>query len=277
MENEKIIDIPPIKGYLDYQERKNTSIKAIIIYILIMYAFNTIVQFILLGIAPIITGYDLYELNELGEKVINAQNNIFINSWTQIIVYVALTISLIYISKHYLIEDLKASKNNIRKIIIQILIGFGIFYISSIASSIFLWIFKINDSSANQNALIEIVTGKYGPLVLFTIVLLGPLCEEIIFRQSAFNLFKPGTKPWIKITITGAVFGFIHVATAILSYILMEEHYSVILKEFLLGIPYILQGIALSFIYHRSQNNIVPTAIIHILNNLLAAIVIFIQ
>lgn len=275
MEEQKIIDITPVKGYFDYEKKKTTSIKAILIYIILMYAINIFVQFLLMVISPIITGVELYETNELGELILNEKNALFINSWTQIIIYAAMTISLIFITKQYLIIDLRECQKNIKLPIIETLIGFGIFYGVSIVSSLFLLLLGVSDSSANQTALTEIVTGDYGFLVIFSIILMGPICEEIIFRQSAFNLFKPHTKPWIKIVVTGFIFGFIHVASAILSYLLNGEHYTVILEELLLGVPYILQGMALSYIYYRSNQNIVPVTIVHILNNLLAAITIF--
>ncbi len=275
MEEQKIINIPPVKGYLDYENKKNTSIKAILIYILLMYVINILVQFLLMSISPIVTGVPLYEINELGEEILNEKNALFINSWTQIIIYTTMTISLIYITKRYLILDLRECQKNIKFPIIETLIGIGIFYGISIISELFLKIIEVNDSSANQGAIIEILKGDYGFLVILSIILMGPICEEIIFRQSAFNLFKPHTKAWIKIGITGFIFGFIHVASAIISYLLTGEHYSVILKELLLGVPYILQGMALSYIYYRSKQNIVPVTIIHILNNLLAAINIF--
>ena len=53
---------------------------------------------------------------------------------------------------------------------------------------------------------------------------------------------------------------------------LMEGSFSAIPKEFILGIPYILQGIALSYIYYRSNQNIIPVTIVHIINNLIAGI-----
>lgn len=275
MEEEKVIDITPIKGYFDYEKRKATSIKAILVYIILMYVINIFVQFILMFIAPIITGFELYVTNELGELILNETNANFISSWTQIIIYTAMTIGLVIVTKKYLIEDLVECRKNVKLPLVESLIGFGIFYGVSIISSIFLSVLNINDSSANQTALIEIVTGEYGFLVLFSIILMGPICEEIIFRQSAFNLFKPLTKPWIKIVITGFIFGFIHVGSAILSYLLSGEHYSVIFEELLLGIPYILQGMALSYIYYRSNQNIVPVTIVHIINNILAAVTIF--
>ena len=135
-------------------------------------------------------------------------------------------------------------------------------------------ILNISDTSANQSALEAIVAGKYGFIVLFTIIILGPICEELIFRQSAFRLFRRGTNCWTKIILTGVIFGSIHVTSAILMYF-MEGSFNAIPKEFLLGIPYILQGIALSYVYYRSNENIIPVTIVHILNNLIAGILMF--
>lgn len=263
------------RGYFDVASRRKSALISVLFYVAAMYVINLFIQIFLIVLAPIITGVDLYTTNEAGEQIINPQNEDFINAWTQILVYLILSIGLIIVNFKFLSEDIYDFKKNFKRRILQVPIGFGIFYGVSIFSYVLMMVLKITDSSANQNALEQIVSGKYGFLVLFTIVILGPICEELIFRQSAFRLFKRGTNPWTKIILTGVIFGSIHVTSAILMYF-MEGSYSAIPKEFILGIPYILQGIALSYVYHRSNENIIPVTIVHILNNLIAAILMFI-
>ena len=262
------------RGYLDVAARRKTALISVIFYIAIMYAFNVFIQIILMVIAPYITGIDLYIIDEFGEEFVSPENMSFINSWTQILVYLALSIGLIIINLNYFKEDISDFKKNFKKRILEVPIGFGIFYGTSIFSSMLMMALQISDSSANQSALEEIVAGKYGLIVLFTIIVLGPICEELIFRQSAFRLFKRVTNPLTKIILTGVIFGSIHVTTAIVMYF-TSGLYSEILKEFILGIPYILQGIALSYVYYRSNENIIPVTIVHLLNNLIAGVIMF--
>ncbi len=261
-------------SYIEYYNKK-IAIKSIIFYILSMYVFNLIIQIFLIGIAPKITGVDLYFTNELGETIINKANEEFINSWTQILVYVVMIIGLIYINLQIFKNNILDFKNNLKERLLEIPIGIGIFYAASFLASFLMILLKISDSSANQTALEMIIEGKYGFIVLFTIIFLGPICEEIVFRQSAFKIFKSTTKSWIKVVVTGIIFGAIHITSAILVY-LTEGNFKVIPTELLLGIPYIIQGIALSYIYYRSKENIFPVIIIHIINNLIAGILMFV-
>lgn len=270
MEDITIIE-EPIKGYLDPLARKKTALFSVIFYILAMYVLNLVIQIFLISISPIVTGVELYYLNDLGEKIITPENEEFINSWTQVLIYTIMVIGLVIINYKNYQEDFTDFKNNLKKRLVEIPIGLGIFYAVSFISSLLLIILNITDSSANQNALEQIVFGKYGSLVLLSIFLFGPISEELIFRQSAFRLFRKGTNHWTKIILTGVIFGSIHVTSAILMY-LMEGSFSAIPKEFILGIPYILQGIALSYIYYRSNQNIIPVTIVHIINNLIAGI-----
>lgn len=271
---EEIINPTVERGYFDVATRRKSALISVLFYIAAMYVLNIFIQVILISVAPMITGVDLYFTNDLGEKIIAPENEEFINSWTQILVYLTLVIGLIVINLNYLKEDIFDFKKNFKRRILEVPIGFGIFYGVSIASSILMMVLQISDSSANQSALETIVAGKYGFIVLFTIIILGPICEELIFRQSAFRLFKRGTNAWTKIILTGVIFGSIHVTSAILMYFI-EGSFSAIPKEFILGIPYILQGIALSYVYYRSNENIIPVTIVHILNNLIAGIIMF--
>ncbi len=273
MQENKMID-QPNTGYIEYYNKK-IAIKSIIFYILSMYIFNLIIQVFLIGIAPKITGFELYYTNEAGDKIIHKANEEFINAWTQILVYVVMAIGLIYINFQTFKNNIIYFKNNLKQQLFEIPIGIGLFYAATGLSAILMTLLKISDSSANQTALETIVEGKYGFIVLFTIIFLGPICEELVFRQSAFKIFRPDTKPWIKVAATGAIFGAIHITSAILVYFL-EGNFKAIPTELLLGIPYIIQGITLSYVYYRSKENILPVTIIHIINNLIAGILMFI-
>lgn len=274
MEATKNIETPT-KGYLDEIDKKKNALLSIIIYIASMYVFNLIIQVLLMAISPLITGIELYQINELGKKILTPENEEFINSWTQILVYGVMAIGLIAINLSSYKNDFLDFKNNFKKLFLEIPIGFGIFYGIALLGSLLLSLLNISDSSANQDSLEQLVLGNYGLIVLFSIIIVGPICEEIIFRQSAFRLFKKETKPLKKIIFSGVIFGLIHISSAIIIYF-SKGQFSLIPKELLLGIPYVLQGMALSYVYYRSNENIIPVTVVHILNNLLAGILVFI-
>lgn len=275
MEENKVIDIAPEKGCFDYEKCRSISYLSICFYIIVMYILNLFIQMILMAISPMITGIEYYT-DQLGEIVLSPENELFINSWTQIIVYLIMTIGLVWINKKSLVNDLIDFKHHTKHNLLSVLIGFGIFWGATIFSNLLMMLLQITDASENQEQIEAIVSGRYGLMVTIAVVILGPLCEEIIFRRSIFNIFKPNTNSWFKIIVSGVIFGFIHVGMAILSYIMVGESINVILTEFILGIPYIIQGIALSYIYYQSKCNLLPVLTIHILNNLIAALLILV-
>ena len=95
--------------------------------------------------------------------------------------------------------------------------------------------------------------------------------------QANFSLFKKNTNKWVKILISGAIFGAIHFVMAIINYATAGAEFSLIATEFLLGLTYVASGVALGYIYSRSKENLVPVLIIHIFNNLIAASEIFLM
>ena len=268
MENNNIEDI-------EYEQTRKTGIYSILYYFIFMYFIAVIIQIILMGVAPVITGVDLLLPNT--ENELHPINELFILSWTQIVVYIGLTIGLICLTKKYLVKHFVNFLQNRKSLSLEFLIGFGIFWGATILSNLLLELLNIEGDSTNQEIIISILNGDYKWIVTFILVILGPLCEEIIFRHSFFSVFKKNTNKWIKILISGAIFGGIHFVTAIINYINMDASITVILEEIVLGLSYIVSGIALGYIYTRCKENLVPVLLIHILNNAIAAVEIFIS
>ncbi len=261
-------------AYFEYEKNRKLGIKSILYYASIMYILIYIIQIFLIILAPMITKYPLYLENANSELIIHPENETFISAWTQFIIYLIIFIGLVFFNIRNLINDLKDFKTEFKKHFTNILIGIGVFFLAMIASALFLGIFNITSSSDNQEQIEKIMTGYYPIILVPALVILGPVCEELIFRRSFFNIFKMETKKWIKIIVSGSVFGFIHVGMAVLLYIIEKAPSQIIIEELLLGVPYILQGIGLSYIYSRSEENILPVLIIHILNNLLSCIMV---
>lgn len=91
------------------------------------------------------------------------------------------------------------------------------------------------------------------PLGIFTLAILGPIVEELTFRE-AFQgtLLRGGCKAWVAMVVSAACFGLVHMNPA--------------------QIPFaFLMGLILSYVYQKT-GNIFVTSIIHILNNSLAVV-----
>lgn len=135
-----------------------------------------------------------------------------------------------------------------------------------------------NASSENQQLIIEVLKDPMSAVVFIpSLIFIGPLCEEIVFRKAFFRLIN-SKKSVLNIIITGLIFGAIHVVPAILTaflYIVMgTEGYTfqnIILEIIYLG-NYVLSGVMLGLLYSITGYNFVPAYIIHILNNTIATL-----
>lgn len=274
MKNNNLENVTEILDENYYVEKKKNGTLSILYYFVVMYILGTVAQFILMFIAPLVTGIELMDPET---QEILPQNMDFIMSWTQIVIYTSLTIGLVLLSKKYLLKYLTDFKNNWKKLSLEIVIGIGIFLGTNILSSLFIQLLEIESESANEEAIIRMLHGDYKLIITFIIIVLGPLCEEIIFRHSLFSLFRKNTNKWTKILISGAIFGSVHFLLTIIEYLSASVEFELIITELLLGITYIASGVALGYIYTRCKENLIPVLIIHIFNNLIAATEIFLM
>ena len=142
MENNNLENVTEILDDKQLEEKKKKATLSIVYYFIIMYFFGTIAQVILMFIAPLITGVELMNPETME---IYQPNMDFIMSWTQIIIYITLTVGLVILTRKYLLNYFEDFKNNWKKlsleIIIPILLG-GILGVTS----------KINNfSNTNMN------------------------------------------------------------------------------------------------------------------------------
>lgn len=88
---------------------------------------------------------------------------------------------------------------------------------------------------------------------LLALVIVGPITEELLFREAMLGeMVRRGANPWAAIVISAVAFGAVHINLA----------------QGLYAIP---MGILMGIIYYRS-GNIVLSAILHMINNLVVAV-----
>ena len=132
-----------------------------------------------------------------------------------------------------------ASKNKWRWSLIAILASiFGVFAGDLLSE-------QMDLSNIIADQIVDLAHNTWGILV---IALIGPIAEELIFREGICgHLLRNGDNPWKAIWISAVLFGLIHLNPA--------------------QIPFaILMGVILGVIYVKT-GNIVVTSIIHVLNN----------
>ena len=116
-------------------------------------------------------------------------------------------------------------------------------------------------SSANQSTLEQAINSEKGfnAFMLFMgIVILGPIVEEIAFREGIFSLIK---NPKIALITSSLIFGFLHIITSINN---LDELYYLPM--------YIWSGIIFSTIYFLTDYNYIYSTISHVFINLVTYI-----
>ena len=180
---------------------------------------------------------------------------------TSIILSIFSNIVLIFIFyffyKKDLITDFKKFKNDDkRKKVFDSILLWIIGLIIMFAST---WIASLLgiDESSNNLAVKNMFTSN--PILAgITVIFLTPIIEEIVFRLSFRKVIPNGI---LFVIISGLVFGSLHILSI------------TNINELFFLIPYCSLGIILSYIYYKGDS-IYYTFIIHILHNLLIALLV---
>ena len=102
-------------------------------------------------------------------------------------------------------------------------------------------------------------------LVLMTIFacIIGPLVEELFFRQILLHCLQRHLPSWLSICVVGFVFALTHM-------------HSLSLSEWVSAVGYLGGGVTLSIIYVNEKGNIYYPLMVHVLGNILSFIVLVI-
>ncbi len=162
-------------------------------------------------------------------------------------------------------EDLFSFKENKRFFIPYTLIASVLFVGLAFLIS---WLigFAVKDSE-NQKTIVAIMKTKALVPMIISTVIFAPVVEEAIYRKLVFH-YTPNQPMWARYLISIVLFVLPHVTTSIGKFGVGEY--------FLMIIPYLTSAFMLAFIYHKGKFNIYTSIICHLLNNVLAIILVFI-
>lgn len=166
-------------------------------------------------------------------------------------------------TRQFLIEDLKRFNNNLkRNLILAIILGLAFTGITfGFQKFIFIFLTKTSD---NQNVVVDQFIGKYAVFAVFSSVLFAPIMEEIVFRKGIYLAFNNDKISFIVGTV---VFAGIHIISTSLA--------SVGAKNYILLITtYLVPSLMLNIIYRYFGHNVYMTIFAHLLNNILAFILV---
>lgn len=155
-------------------------------------------------------------------------------------------------------DAFKGFKDFIKNIKFNLGVSFKYFFIALGASAICnIFLKEMGLSPSNQDN-ITMMFAKNKTLMFTIVVIIAPVIEEIVFRESFKDLFKDDDK---YILFTGIIFGAFHLLSASSA------------AEYLYIIPYSILGIALSM--SRAKTGTIYSSItVHMFNNLISSIFI---
>ncbi len=191
----------------------------------------------------------------------------FLNGWLQIATYIVLFIGIVGILHKELIYDLKDYKereNYCNKYIgYSLILYFVVNFITNIVTNLLKIILKTGVTSENQNQIEAVMTSNFGGAIfmIISVVILGPLVEELIFRKSFFKLIP---NKIAAIIVSSIIFGLLH--TFSFDYTLTDL--------LIVTLPYAMSGVAFGYCYYKTEN-IYPCYILHAGLNLFSTILIF--
>lgn len=180
-------------------------------------------------------------------------------AYTNGITFLLLSIVLFIISKPLLKENFK--KHKFKTIITKALLVAAAVYVTSIALGLlYQYGFNITETSDNQAGLIEMLKGTSSTaMILVFVSVLGPFCEELVFRYSLIQLFEKKFSKVTCIILSSFFFGLIHVIqTFDMLYLLL----------------YMSLGIVLAYFYYRYNKNIWITIFAHVIYNSISVILL---
>ena len=244
----------------------------IVLYILITFLIGTLFMFMFGAIVSSARGLDTGTIMKilLGDKgnvytpeelncAYTAQG--YSNALSYLVLFVLAIIMLFPDFK----EDILSVRDNKKFYILYTLIAAVIFV--GVAYLISFLVTLAVKESENQKTIIAIMkTNALVPMIISTIIF-APVVEELVYRKIIFY-YTQNSPIWARYLISIIFFTFPHVITSVGKFAVGEY--------FLMIIPYLTSAFMLAFIYHRGKYNIYTSIVCHVLNNVLAVILVFI-
>lgn len=194
----------------------------------------------------------------------------FIQSWSNFISYLVVFIFTLFYARGYLIEDFRSFKQiNKKRNFFNIILAFSgciILYYSSYFFSFIAYKLTKETQSVNQSSFENMILNGYGFIIFIAVFILAPIAEELVYRKAIFKFFEGRKINWfIPVIVSALIFALPHMTST---------EMSLAWPIFLLS--YLSSGIILGLVYHFSNKNIYISILCHMLNNLVAFIMIII-
>ena len=130
--------------------------------------------------------------------------------------------------------------------------------VGGLASSALLNLTGLSEATLQNNSSIGEAVQMFPPIVIVVVLgIVGPIVEEMFFRQFLIGLIKRFAPTWVAVVVSSVLFGALHM-------------HSFALSEVLGVIPHAFFGLSCGLLYVKTDRNLLYPASIHCLNNLSA-------
>ena len=183
------------------------------------------------------------------------------------LVYVVLALYGSFLFKDRLIQQWNEIGKTKRKFFFGVLTGWLFLFLMNVVfelvSEMLKQFFELVGQGLNQSNIQSTFQEQPILIAVFACVI-GPLVEELIFRQTLLRYLRKSLPTWLSIFIAGLAFALTHM-------------HSLDLSEWVGAVGYLGAGIALSIIYVKEKENIYYPLLIHMLSNSLSLIILAIS
>ena len=173
------------------------------------------------------------------------------------LVYVVLALYGFFLFKDRLIQQWNEIRKTKRKFFFEVLKGWLLLFLMTILFALLSEILKqvLGLSGQGQNEASIQSAFKEQPLLIAVFAcVIGPLVEELFFRQTLLRYLRKSLPTWLSIFIVGLAFALTHM-------------HSLDLSEWINAIYYLGGGLAFSIIYVKEKENIYYPLLVHMLSN----------
>ena len=183
------------------------------------------------------------------------------------LVYVVLALYGSFLFKDRLIQQWNEIRKTKRKFFFDVLIGWLFLILMTVVfgfvSEMLRQFFGLVGQGLNQSNIQS--TFQEQPLLIAVFAcIIGPLVEELFFRQILLRYLRKSLATWLSVFLVGFAFALTHM-------------HSLSLSEWVGTVGYLGGGLAFSIIYVKEKENIYYPLLVHMLSNSLSLIILAIS
>ena len=180
------------------------------------------------------------------------------------LVYVVLALYGSFLFKDRLIQQWNEIRKTKRKFFFGVLTGWLFLILMTVVfgfvSEMLRQFFGLVGQGLNQSNIQS--TFQEQPLLIAVFAcIIGPLVEELFFRQILLRYLRKSLATWLSVFLVGLVFALTHM-------------HSLSLSEWIGAVGYLGGGLAFSIIYVKEKENIYYPLLVHMLGNSLSFIIL---